>query len=120
MALLEIAEARSASRLVGGTATQYLVTDGQRQYQELNFARYLIVFFSVEIRLNLWLVVDLPVPVVQLDRATASGAVGCGFEPRRAQNSENRLFTGKIEVACSFSCLTHSDKKKRILTLFSL
>jgi hypothetical protein len=23
-------------------------------------------------------------PVVQLDRATASGAVGCGFEPRRA------------------------------------
>jgi pimeloyl-ACP methyl ester carboxylesterase len=52
-------------------------------------------------------------PVVQLDRATASGAVGCGFEPRRAHSSENRLFIGKIELACSFSCLTHSDKKKR-------
>src|SRR5207249_6476836 len=25
-------------------------------------------------------------PVVQLDRATASGAVGCAFEPRRAQS----------------------------------
>jgi hypothetical protein len=24
-------------------------------------------------------------PVVQLDRTTASGAVGCAFEPRRAQ-----------------------------------
>src|SRR6266567_3015262 len=27
---------------------------------------------------------QLPAPVAQLDRATASGAVGCGFEPRRA------------------------------------
>jgi hypothetical protein len=28
---------------------------------------------------------DSIAPVVQLDRATASGAVGCAFEPRRAQ-----------------------------------
>jgi hypothetical protein len=85
MVLLEIAEARSASRLVGGRRLSTCVTDGQRQYQELNCVRYLIVF-SVEIRLNLWLVVNLPAPVVQLDRATASGAVGCGFEPRRAHS----------------------------------
>jgi hypothetical protein len=43
MALLEIAEACSASRLVGGRRLSTCVTDGQRQYQELNFARYLIV-----------------------------------------------------------------------------
>src|SRR6266699_2118118 len=29
---------------------------------------------------------QLPAPVAQLDRATASGAVGCGFEPRRAHS----------------------------------
>src|SRR6266446_8848773 len=29
-------------------------------------------------------IIDNTAPVVQLDRATASGAVGCAFEPRRA------------------------------------
>ena len=34
---------------------------------------------------NLWLIFgSTSAPVVQLDRATASGAVGCAFEPRRA------------------------------------
>ena len=43
-----------------------------------------LLVLSVEMRANLWLVL-FSAPVVQLDRATASGAVGCGFEPRRAQ-----------------------------------
>ena len=29
-------------------------------------------------------IIDNTAPVAQLDRATASGAVGCAFEPRRA------------------------------------
>jgi hypothetical protein len=66
MALLEIAEARSDC--INSSISPVIRS-----------------LLSVEIRLNLWLVVNLPAPVVQLDRATASGAVGCGFEPRRAQ-----------------------------------
>ena len=42
------------------------------------------LFLSVEIRANLWLVL-LSASVAQLDRALASGAKGCGFDPRRAQ-----------------------------------
>jgi hypothetical protein len=41
-------------------------------------------FLSVELGVNLWLLFNLSAPVAQLDRATASGAVGCAFEPRRA------------------------------------
>jgi hypothetical protein len=33
---------------------------------------------------NLWLIPLLVAPVAQLDRALASGAKGCGFDPRRA------------------------------------
>ena len=33
---------------------------------------------------NLWLIPVLIAPVAQLDRALASGAKGCGFDPRRA------------------------------------
>ena len=46
---------------------------------------HLIVSIS-ENQCNLWLLFgSTSAPVVQLDRATASEAVGCGFEPRRAQ-----------------------------------
>jgi hypothetical protein len=51
---------------------------------------------SVEIRANLWLVL-LSAPVVQLDRATASGAVGCAFEPRRAHSLSNTVFIGRMK-----------------------
>src|SRR6266487_6544534 len=33
---------------------------------------------------DLWLILVLIAPVAQLDRALASGAKGCGFDPRRA------------------------------------
>src|SRR6266853_701188 len=36
---------------------------------------------------NLWLIPSPSAPVAQLDRALASGAKGCGFDPRRAQNA---------------------------------
>jgi hypothetical protein len=35
-------------------------------------------------------------PVVQLDRATASGAVGCAFEPRRAHSPVKSSGSGKF------------------------
>ena len=36
-------------------------------------------------------------PVAQLDRATASGAVGCGFEPRRVQKRVSAKFWGWVD-----------------------
>ncbi len=44
-----------------------------------------LVVLICENQCNLWLIFgSTSAPVVQLDRATASGAVGCAFEPRRA------------------------------------
>ena len=46
---------------------------------------------------NLWLIFgSTSAPVVQLDRATASGAVGCAFEPRRAHGFPHRLFMREL------------------------
>ena len=81
----KIAEARRASRLVGdddSAPASPMASDNINS----SISPVIRSPLSVEIRLNLWLVVDLPAPVVQLDRATASGAVGCGFEPRRAHS----------------------------------
>src|SRR6266436_6890101 len=36
---------------------------------------------------NLWLIPSPSAPVAQLDRALASGAKGCGFDPRRAHSA---------------------------------
>jgi hypothetical protein len=35
-------------------------------------------------------ILTLAAPVAQLDRVTASEAVGCAFEPRRAHKNRNR------------------------------
>ena len=43
---------------------------------------------------NLWLIPSPSAPVAQLDRALASGAKGCGFDPRRAHSVGSvRTFT---------------------------
>jgi hypothetical protein len=48
-----------------------------------------LIVLICENQCNLWLIFgSTSAPVVQLDRATASGAVGCAFEPRRAQIPE--------------------------------
>ena len=73
-------------------------------------------FLAVDIRLNLWLVVSLPAPVVQLDRATASGAVGCAFEPRRAHSLSNMVFTGKMRT---FRFRMFAHQNARITSLFA-
>src|SRR5438876_2860160 len=41
---------------------------------------------------NLWLIPSPSAPVAQLDRALASGAKGCGFDPRRAHGLGSRLY----------------------------
>src|SRR5262249_37683396 len=40
---------------------------------------------------NLWLIPVPSAPVAQLDRALASGAKGCGFDPRRAHGLGSEL-----------------------------
>src|SRR5204862_15435 len=55
-------------------------------------------------------------PVVQLDRATASGAVGCAFEPRRAHFLSNMVFTGKIRT---FRFRMFAHQNARIPRLFA-
>jgi hypothetical protein len=47
---------------------------------------------------DLWLIPVLVALVAQLDRALASGAKGCGFDPRRAHNYEKRVFIGKNDL----------------------
>src|SRR5438094_8801110 len=54
---------------------------------------------------NLRYVRDSIAPVVQLDRATASGAVGCAFEPRRAH-------------CCKFGSSRHGNFKTPLLRCF--
>jgi hypothetical protein len=50
-----------------------------------------LIVLICENQCNLWLIFgSTSAPVVQLDRATASGAVGCGFEPRRAHSLNQR------------------------------
>ena len=41
---------------------------------------------------NLWLIPSPSAPVAQLDRALASGAKGCGFDPRRAHSAGNAIW----------------------------
>ena len=45
---------------------------------------------------DLWLIPVLIALVAQLDRALASGAKGCGFDPRRAQCLSNQMYVHGI------------------------
>jgi hypothetical protein len=75
----------------GGVATGPLetgITDAGYNISRSISICHLIVLIC-ENQCNLWLIFgSTSAPVVQLDRATASGAVGCAFEPRRAQIPE--------------------------------
>src|SRR5437763_1637176 len=75
--------------------------------------------FMGGIRLNLWFVVNLPAPVVQLDRATASGAVGCGFEPRRAQLTLKMRVTARLRKPVSPRLVGSVAQSVRACTLIS-
>ena len=48
---------------------------------------------------NLWLIPVLIAPVAQLDRALASGAKGCGFDPRRAHGLGSRRRAARQDAA---------------------
>src|SRR6266567_9637737 len=49
---------------------------------------------------NLWLIPVLIAPVAQLDRALASGAKGCGFDPRRAHVFSDKLYVVSDKKHC--------------------
>src|SRR5438034_8994196 len=51
---------------------------------------------------NLWLIPVLIAPVAQLDRALASGAKGCGFDPRRAYFLQKFSRSQKFPLAQRF------------------
>ena len=48
---------------------------------------------------NLWLIPSPSAPVAQLDRALASGAKGCGFDPRRAHGLGSRRRAARQDAA---------------------